>query len=232
MSAKWLGAAIALQECDLQIRRLRQRLEMLPVERANFAAESKTLAETCTRAKNDLSSKENKLKSLESDAVEQDTKMKKLLTQSTLLRKQEEYNASMSEIERCKTRRSDIETEELVLMDEIEEARKHLEIVTVESKSRQIEIDEETAELDVLEKEIIRSKAEREKERPSLFDGIPPEILSHYERLLARGKGAPLAEIREETCQNCNTSVTLQRINDAKHGEMVVCDCGHLLYIP
>lgn len=232
MSSPWLEAALDLQNCDMQIRRLRQRLEMIPVERRHFETESKTLTAGCETARMELMQQESRLKTLENEATAEDNLIQKHLMQSSLIRKQEEYDATMLSIENAKKRRSDIETEELMLMDTIEESRKTLSERMRNDKERQAEIKEELTGLRELEAEIKEAVKAKSAEREELRTFVPEHVLGMYERLLARGKGMPLAAIVDGVCQNCNISVTQQEINDVKRGDVVNCNCSQILYLP
>jgi len=62
---------------------------------------------------------------------------------------------------------------------------------------------------------------------------IPPQILAHYDRLVARGKKGVTA-IRGENCSSCHLRVPLGAIMTLKHGEDIqLCEnCGRYLYLP
>lgn len=62
---------------------------------------------------------------------------------------------------------------------------------------------------------------------------IPSPILSHYDRLGARGKRA-LAPVRNQTCAGCHMRVTRAVVVNLMRGEDIqVCEnCGRYLYLP
>jgi len=61
---------------------------------------------------------------------------------------------------------------------------------------------------------------------------IPPQILGHYDRLVARGKKGVTA-IRGENCSSCHLRVPLGAIMTLKRGEDIqLCEnCGRYLYL-
>jgi len=62
---------------------------------------------------------------------------------------------------------------------------------------------------------------------------IPPQILGHYDRLVARGKKGVTA-IRGENCSSCHIRVPIGAITTLRRGEDIqLCEnCGRYLYLP
>jgi len=62
---------------------------------------------------------------------------------------------------------------------------------------------------------------------------IPPQILGHYDRLVAKGKKG-VAAVRSQVCTGCHMQVPIGAIMTLKHGEDVqLCEsCGRYLYLP
>jgi predicted nucleic acid-binding Zn-ribbon protein len=62
---------------------------------------------------------------------------------------------------------------------------------------------------------------------------IPPQILGHYDRLVAQGKKGVTA-IRGEVCASCHIRVPIGAITTLKRGEDIqLCEnCGRYLYLP
>ena len=62
---------------------------------------------------------------------------------------------------------------------------------------------------------------------------IPPQILGHYDRLVAKGKKGVTA-VRGQTCTGCHMQVPLAVTMTLKHGtDIQLCEnCGRYLYLP
>ena len=62
---------------------------------------------------------------------------------------------------------------------------------------------------------------------------IPPQILGHYDRLVAQGKKGVTA-IRGEVCSSCHIRVPIGIITTLKRGEDIqLCEnCGRYLFLP
>ena len=62
---------------------------------------------------------------------------------------------------------------------------------------------------------------------------IPPQILGHYDRLLARGKKG-LAAVRDQVCTGCHMRLPIGVVTTLMHDtDIQLCDsCGRYLYLP
>ncbi|HEY1662340.1 MAG TPA: hypothetical protein VGI03_07970 [Verrucomicrobiae bacterium] len=61
---------------------------------------------------------------------------------------------------------------------------------------------------------------------------VPPQILGHYDRLVARGKKG-VATVRRQTCMACHVSVPLGIVMTLKrHEDLQLCgNCGRYLFL-
>jgi predicted nucleic acid-binding Zn-ribbon protein len=87
-------------------------------------------------------------------------------------------------------------------------------------------------ELQSLEFEKITGKA-AESAIAELRGKIPPQILGHYDRLVAHGKKG-LAAVRGQVCSGCHMQVPLGVVMTLKRGQDIqLCEnCGRYLYLP
>jgi uncharacterized protein len=61
---------------------------------------------------------------------------------------------------------------------------------------------------------------------------VPPQILGHYDRLIARGKKG-LAAVRDQVCTGCHMRLPIGVVTTLMHGtDIQLCDtCGRYLYL-
>ena len=61
---------------------------------------------------------------------------------------------------------------------------------------------------------------------------VPPQILGHYDRLVARGKKG-LAAVRGQVCSGCHMQVPLGVVMTLRHGQDIqLCEnCGRYLFL-
>ncbi len=72
-----------------------------------------------------------------------------------------------------------------------------------------------------------------EAQMAELRGRIPPQILGHYDRLVARGKKG-VAVVRNQVCTGCHMRLPIGTINTLMQGQDIqLCDtCGRYLYLP
>ena len=77
-----------------------------------------------------------------------------------------------------------------------------------------------------------KQPANAEARMAELRAKVPPQILGHYDRLVARGKKG-VATVRHQTCMACHVSVPLGVLMTIRHGEDIqLCgNCGRYLYL-
>src|SRR5579872_1164222 len=71
-----------------------------------------------------------------------------------------------------------------------------------------------------------------ESQRAELRNSVPPPILAHYDRLVARGKKG-VAVVRNQVCTGCHMRLPIGTINTLmQHADIQLCDtCGRYLHL-
>ena len=224
---------LILQAEDLRIRDLKTRLASIPGERATLVAEFDVVRKGLEKAKQDKLKVEQAAKQQAAATKAAQETLQALMIKSTSVKKINEYNAILSEIETAKKNISDSETREIELMDEQEAAGKALVKAERSYKAVGRTVQAEVRELDSLKEAIIKEIIEREKRSSELAKNVVPSYLEPYRRLLARGKGSPVGVIRNGSCSNCNLMNSPETVMDAKNGKLVSCNnCSFFLYDP
>lgn len=74
------------------------------------------------------------------------------------------------------------------------------------------------------------SSKKAETEKADLRALVPPQVLGHYDRLVARGKKG-VALVRNQVCTGCHMRLPIGTINTLMHGlDIQLCDsCGRYL---
>lgn len=228
---KWIEDLLMLQETDLRIRNLQLRLQMLPAEVKKIEAELAEEKKKLDLAKENCLKHDLDMKKIESSIKEKNTETQKLQSQSAMVKKNDEYRALLSEIENVRKKIGGFETEQLVLMDKIEDEKKKFKEKEKMYADRQKSINEEKEGLAELEKqldnEILKLKMKCEEQKKS----IAPEILSPYLRLLSKGSSTPFVVASQGICGNCHLKLTPQTVNTARKEMKAFCDnCSHMIY--
>ena len=224
---------LTLQAEDLRIRDLKNRLLSIPKERASLVAEFDVVRKWLEKAKQNKLKVEQAVKQQAATTQAAQENLRALMIKSTSVKKINEYNAILSEIETAKKNISDSETREIELMDEQEAAAQLLAKAERSYKATGRTVQAEVRELDSLKESIMKEIVEKEKLSEEYAKNVQPKYLDPYRRMLAAGKGSPVGTIRDGSCSNCNMKNSPQTAMHAKNGELVNCDnCSFFLYDP
>ena len=157
----------------------------------------------------------------------------KLNTQQTNTRKNEEYQAFIREIEAAENQIDELETQELLLMDEVEAAKALLAEKAVKVKEAQAIVERDLKKFEeaaITDGEYLEGLKEGRKEMASKID---PDSLETYE-LMVRGKPMPVIVSMDERgrCSGCHMVLTDQSRSSVLTGrEIVYCEnCRRLLH--
>lgn len=161
-----------------------------------------------------------------------DQEIEKLTIALNQARSNDEYSVLRDQIERQKEKRG--ETEEAVLevlteLDRLDE-RKSEEEKRLEEGRRSFNRKE--AEMKELLEGLERQLADLRERRVGLTEGVDPEHLGLYERVLDRRRDFAIARVDGRICQGCYMRLTPQNVNLLMQGMFVQCsNCTRLLYL-
>ena len=229
---EWITDLLALQDLDLKIRNLNLRIDTIPSEKKRLDSLVKDAVSDVEVAKDGLRRIERAIKENEGEIEKLNEASRKLLTQSAMVKKNNEYQAMMADIEAKKNAVSEIETKILELLDQAERAQQGIAAAEKELAVTQKSVKAEMADLVELKQELEEDIGEKLKLRKAYESKIDTQTLSVYHRLLEGGKGEPVAMINQGVCSFCRLKVPPQTINNAKKGVLTLCDnCSHILYL-
>jgi len=224
---------VDLQTIDIEVYRLKTDLRDKPAEIDRLKVE-------CESKKLKLKQIEDKLKAilLKQKAYEGDLKVKedaivKADGQLSQLKTNKEYSAKLLEIEGIKADKSQIEEKILLGFDEIDEARKALDLEKVIVANYEKEFQSKKKEIDDLMVVVGDQLKVKESLRIRLTPEIRPDLLSRYDRVLQNKEGLGIVPVKDHTCGGCYMHLTEQLINQIKmHDQLVTCDvCARILYL-
>ena len=233
MAARWAEALLKLQTIDLRIRELETRLALLPKEMETLKGKRDAAVAEVATAANAAKKIELNRKSVESEIEKLNGENKKLQQQSSMVKKNTEYQAMLGTIALNNKKIGELESRELELMDEFEEAKKAYRKLRQSNEAAvnaiRAEFDELVAFAGDLKKEITQLKAER----PADVRGVDAETLARYNRLLNAKDGiAPLVKVENEICGSCHLRVTRQAMTNMQKGAVTSCEnCMHFIYL-
>ncbi|MGA9109843.1 MAG: zinc ribbon domain-containing protein [Smithella sp.] len=223
---------IKLQDCDSQLVKLSAKKKILPENIEKLDKEFNLFKEGIEK---------NKIKydELKSRHTENENKIKKgnegiVKTKERMLevKNNKEYQAMLKEIEIAESSRSEIETQIISLLDELDKlsvlVKKDEEILKqsrskYEQEKKAMEDDLNAVDTDV---------ANWEQKRIDLQRDVPDELLVRYERIKKRNKGVGVTSVWKAVCNGCHMNIPPQLYNELqKSDDLLSCpNCNRIMY--
>jgi len=229
---QWIESLLALQKVDMRIINLHLRLKMIPSEITKLKEKKANTESSLAEAKSSMQKTGLDIKQTESAIAAINTKIEQLQQQSSLVKKNTEYQAMLSQIDTQKEKISVHETTMLLLFDQDEENKEKFKEITKEFEAEKGAISEEIDELTELSGEVKTEIKQLMDSRAPLEARVDSTVLAQYKRLLKAQK-APLAKVNSAgTCSSCHLKITPQTMTETKKEAVVYCDnCSCLLYL-
>lgn len=224
-----------LQELDRDLFRLQAEIRRFPEEvtrkRDKLAGEAAKLAEVEKK----YTEARVRLKELEDLTLSQRQRVRKLDHEAGEARADAALHVAFQhEIRTLKRDIGEAEEESLALMEQIEKLKAEKETLSAAQAGFDKEFAQYAANIDSEARGTMDKAAALEGERKKrLSKDLPPDIQSHYEKLLASREGQALAELTDRVCTGCHVSVpTNIYVRLARATELVFCpSCGRILYL-
>ena len=228
-----LKKLLELQQLDLKIEALKILETQIPEQKRKYDIHKK-------RLKDELEESELRLKKLQVEQHECEVDIEQrqaeiLKKDGNLLevKKNEEYQALLHEIDMLKKQIGIREERIIAIMIEVDEAKAHFDEDKTRIEGEQREIDEACAKIDAELAESVENRKQLELERTPLIKAIDKSIYSRYARIRKAKKSGPaVVALNGESCSGCNMAVRAQVVNEILAGETVhACShCGRILY--
>ncbi len=224
-----------------ELRGLDERLVALQAALARFPAQRRTVEQRLAGERDRLETLKKELndyqlrrRAMEKDIESLTAEERKFQGQLPLVKKNEEYTALLHEIAGAKQKRSERETDALLLMEE--EERRQGEKPALEKALAALET-ESSARLAALDRE---EQEERDRmgvveaERATRVARLAAGTRTRYERVRASREGRAVVPIQKGACGGCFRGQPPQILQEARRGDrLLVCDgCGRLLVWP
>ncbi len=227
-----LSQLIALQETDLEIRRLQEEIAALPLRqqelKAQFAeANQEFLA---LQANHDVALAQRR--GLEDDLVEEQQKHEKFKADLMKATNEREYTTAIREIDATKKTISTYETEILKLMEKLEQLEAQVNERAPQIEASRAELAQQVA---VLQAAVVADETKlgaTQTERLQHFEALGAGVRATYNRLSRSRNGVVIAEARNYSCTSCRVTIRPQVFNDIRRAETIIeCEnCERILY--
>ncbi len=232
-------ALVDLQKRDTALAALGARAAEVPVK---IAALRKTFEEkklAMNTAKAALMGLQVKKKGVELKIAEADESVRKHQRELNQVKDNNVFKALLTEIEHDKGVKDGLETEELVLLEEIDQAAAQDKVIQAEVKVIEGALNTGISALEAEGQKLSHDLELATAERTAAAADITPELIAKYDTIRKVRGGLALAAAHEDpsngklSCGGCHMSMTPQKMLDLKkHDNLTVCaDCGRLMYL-
>ncbi len=223
---------LAVQEHDVRILQLEKEMRDIPARKERELERLNSHKEALAVAEEALKAKQADLKQLEVETGVKQEKIGKLRGQQLELKTNKEFKAMENEIATIEAAIKAIEDSELIVMEEIEEARQGVEESRKELEGEDNEVQEDIKALDERLGGLEAELSDETSARKAAAEGIESEWLVRYDSIFKSKGGNALVTTSGGVCGGCHMTLPPYLQHDAKKRlGMVVCGfCGRLLY--
>jgi predicted nucleic acid-binding Zn-ribbon protein len=231
---KVLQSLLELQSVDTRLSEVGARLAKIPKKLADAEARLASAKTEVEQSKAAQLTSFKERKKYELDVEQWKGRVAKYRDQSSQVKTNEAYKALQHEMQMAEAEIASAEDrllEQMVSGEEhdrrIKSSEKTLKEVEEMVRGERSRIEAEKAAAD-------RDLAALTAERLRVVEGIPEDLLDHYERIAKKHNGIALAEVREEKCTACGMRVrphVFQEMGRRTSEEMFHCEtCTRILY--
>jgi predicted nucleic acid-binding Zn-ribbon protein len=222
-----------LQEIDLEIadeeRRLEQVNGRLGDDKVVVAVQQKLDME-----KEKQGELQHQQRSLEGEIDDLAAKIKKGEDElySGRITNPKELSNLQHEIELLKTKRDQLETKDLELMERVESVESAMAALQGELKEVTSAWQREQEQLRKEKAALESSLDDLNRKRQTLAAEVEPKVITLYEQL-RKNKGFAVARVEQGICRGCRISLSSSELQQARSGALVQCgSCNRILYLP
>lgn len=146
----------------------------------------------------------------------------------------EEFRALNLEVEVCKSKRSELETQVLVRFEEEEALTQRKPLLEKALKEAEAERAERLKQIETDEAQASARLASIETERQVELNALPPATRSRYERILVSREGRAVVPVIKNACGGCYRGQPPQILQELRRADRVLlCEgCGRMMVLP
>jgi len=143
-----------------------------------------------------------------------------------------ELTSLQHEVNMLKTRRDQLETSALEIMDHVELAEASVAASSGEFKKLEAEWHNQQQQLSADIEKLKDKLSDLKHKRGLLSVEIDPQAIEVYDRL-KKQKGQAVAKVEQGICRGCRISLPSSELQQARSGDLMQCgSCGRILFLP
>jgi uncharacterized protein len=222
---------LELQKADAEILRLKEEVAALPRKVAAIEAKLAGTKAVLEKAKAAVKTDDAARRKCDSTISDLQQKISKYRDQMLDVKTNDQYRALQHEIDFSQAEIRSTEDKILELMMNAETRDKQVKAAEAELKEETAEIEKEKAQARQTTADDQKQLAEWNGKRDKLRQGLPDDLLRHYERVQKLRKTG-ISEVRDHKCMACQVMLRPQTYNEVRSGnQVVICEsCQRVLY--
>ncbi|MDA2917900.1 C4-type zinc ribbon domain-containing protein [Desulfobacterota bacterium AH_259_B03_O07] len=226
-----IAALGTLQQVDLELDVIEEKLENYPKEIYRYQEELENSKKSIAKAKEELEQMKINKNEMEQQLEQNTDTMKNGEKRLFEIKTYREYEALQKEISEAKLANGSFEEEILQAMEVIEDLENHINEKEQELSEKEKESEQLINDYEAKISELKQTQEIKTREKQKVLSLIKPEILPIYEKIKARN-GIAIAPARNEICTGCNMNIPPQLFNEVLTLTRVIqCpNCGRILY--
>ena len=226
-----LEALLVLQEKDRKIAKLQREIRDIPARKADIEKQLEGAKVKLAKAREVLKKATADLKQLEIEAGAHSEKIIKYKQQQMEAKTNDQYRAFLQEIAAAEKAISVLEDRELVIMDQVEAAKKGIAECEAELKEEEGGVSEEKEMLEDRLQSVQENLNALIADRGRITSNVNHFLLLKYDRLFKNKGDFAVVEVEKDHCSGCHMRLPPQVINDALNpAKLVICNfCGRML---
>lgn len=223
---------LVLQDRDRKILHTKDELARIDPERREMQGRASGTQARLEAAKLRGKQIESDRKKLELDVDAKKQQIDKYSLQQFQTKKNEEYRALANEIENCQKIITQIEDQELELMEQAEAVQKEVAAAQQVAADAKKLVDGKLVELETREKNLRSQLTDLESNRAELASAVDDDARAKYERLVKSKGSNVVVGISHHSCGGCHMKLNRGTVVGCQaQQEIVTCtNCGRILY--
>jgi predicted nucleic acid-binding Zn-ribbon protein len=223
---------LVLQDRDRRILRTREQLARIEPERQLFQSKAAAAQAGLDSAKLKIKQTETDRKKLELEVDSKKQQIERYALQQFQTKKNEEYRALAHEIQTCKDAITQLEDQQLELMEQIEGFQKQAAAAAREADESRKAAESQLKEIAAGEQKLRAELISLESNRDELTAAIEEGALRRYERLLQSKGDNVVVGIEHGVCGGCHMKIPVQLLVSCQAAkELISCpNCGRILF--
>jgi len=221
---------LELQFADKEIRKLQDEVAALPKRVASIEQKLAGTKAALEKAQAAAKGDEANRKKFEANIKDLQGKISKYRDQSLDVKTNDQYKALLHEIQFAEQEIRLNEDRILEVMVNVEGREKEVKAAEAVLKAETAEIEREKQQARTVTAEDQKKLSEWNAKRDSLRQGVPEDLLRHYERVM-KFRGSGLAEVRDQKCMGCQVMLRPQTYNEVRNGgKVMTCESCQRIY--